>query len=314
MNHKTPTLWICLGLAVLIFIHSPAIALCTGVAISLIVGNSHSQFTANLAKYLLQAAVVFLGFGLQLNTILHVGLQSFSITAISITTTLALGLLLARSLKIDTHIALLTSSGTAICGGSAIAAMGPSIKANQHAIGVSLAVVFLLNAIALFIFPPIGKLVGLTQTQFGLWSALAIHDTSSVIGAASAYGPPALAIATTVKLTRALWIMPLSITCSKLVKNQNTQTNFPLFLLGFIAAASLRSYFPNQADFWQPLNALGQQLMILSLFFIGAGLTRQSLKIIRGKLLLMASLLWLITSSFSLILVKLNIYHLQPIT
>ena len=315
MKHKATIIWIALGLAALIFIHSPAIALIAGAAIALITGNSHTKLTSKLAKHLLKAAVILLGFGLQLSIILTVGLESIAITAISITTTLTLGLLLAKVLNINTHIALLTSGGTAICGGSAIAAIGPSIKADQHDIGVSLAVVFLLNGIALFIFPPLGKLLGLTQTQFGLWSALAIHDTSSVVGAAATYGPIALAIGTTVKLTRALWIMPVSLISSRLAKNSSAKTHFPLFLLGFLAAACLRSCFPDHIVCWQSLNNLGRQLMILSLFYIGTGITPQSLKIIRGKLLLMATILWLAISSLSLLLIKLNIcqLYLPPI-
>ncbi|QQE10574.1 putative sulfate exporter family transporter [Planctomycetota bacterium] len=304
MKYKKHAIWLVTGIGIAALVTSPAVALCLGTAASLVFGNRNREITGQFSKQFLQLAVILLGFGLQIGVILKVGFASLGITAVSITSTLLVGMLIGKWLKVDREIALLTSSGTAICGGSAIAAMGPSINASENAMGVSLAVVFLLNGIALFVFPPVGQLVGLTQNEFGLWSALAIHDTSSVVGAAATYGAGALAIGTTVKLTRALWIMPVSFIGTRLTNKRNARAKFPLFLLGFVLAAAIRSLFPDQDSWWLSLNHIGKQLMILALFFIGAGLTKESLKTIGGKVLVMAVALWMTVSVVSLALIK----------
>jgi uncharacterized integral membrane protein (TIGR00698 family) len=185
---------------------SPALSLLLGIALALTIGNPFVKESKTASKYALQAAVVGLGFGLDLMTVLRVGGEGFLLTFFTISATLALGMLLGRILKVERKAAMLIAAGTAICGGSAIAAVGPVIKANDEEMSVSLGTVFILNAIALLIFPMIGHAAKMGQTTFGIWAALAIHDTSSVVGAAASYGKEALAIATTIKLTRALWL------------------------------------------------------------------------------------------------------------
>ena len=310
MKNKACWYWLIGGICVTLATGSPAGALCIGAAVSLIWGNKQRSITGKFSKYILQWAVILLGFGLQIGVIMKVGYTSVGITALSISFTLATGLLLGKLLGVDEEITLLTSSGTAICGGSAIAAMGPAISASEGAMAMALAVVFLLNGIALFIFPPIGHMLNLTQSEFGLWSALAIHDTSSVVGAAATYGAGALAIGTTVKLTRALWIMPVSFAGTKLSKKGGAKAKFPLFLLGFIAAAAIRSMFPEQKGCWFNLTCIGKEMMVLALFFVGAGLTRETLKTIGGRVLAMAILLWVIVSITSLMLIKAGLLHI----
>ncbi len=277
-------------------------ALVLGAALSLIWGNPEAGFTGKLSKYLLQAAVVLLGFGLQLGMVLKVGASSLGLTFVSIAATLGLGFLLSRLFHVGRELTTLLSSGTAICGGSAIAAIAPAIGAGSANTAVSLAIVFLLNALALVIFPYVGQLLDLSQEAFGLWAALAIHDTSSVVGASAIYGPEALAVGTTVKLTRALWILPLSFLCSRLTRQQSG-AKWPWFLGGFLLAALLRSTFAEGAVWWDRLALGGRYLMVATLFLVGAGLTRESLRRIGVRPLLLAASLWLVVSLVSLVAV-----------
>jgi uncharacterized integral membrane protein (TIGR00698 family) len=212
---------------------------------------------------------------------------------------MTLGWLLGKWLDVDKDISTLISGGTAICGGSAIAAIAPAIGASQAHTAVAMAVVFLLNALALLIFPYIGHFFGLSQNAFGLWAAIAIHDTSSVVGAAAIYGTAALAIATTVKLTRALWILPLSFVTAKIHKS-NSGAKFPWFLLGFLIAAVIRSNFGDAEHVWNSFSGYGKHLMVATLFFIGGGLTREDLKKIGHRPLLKGVILWLVVSVLSL--------------
>jgi len=236
---------------------SPPLALAIGLVYGFAFENADNPGGKNLTKYLLQASVVGLGFGMDLHEVVHAGRSGFVYTALGITFSMILGLLLGHLLKVGSTSSLLISVGTAICGGSAIAAVGPIANASDEEMAVSLATIFILNSIALLIFPTIGWALHLSETQFGLWSALAIHDTSSVVGAAAKYGPLALAVGTTVKLARALWIVPLSV-ATAVVKRTKARIQWPWFILFFCLAAIFNTYFPAIFLFSHALFALGR--------------------------------------------------------
>jgi uncharacterized integral membrane protein (TIGR00698 family) len=290
--------WIVLAVIVAAVFRSPVIALLAGAAVALTAGNPRAESTGRAAKILLQAAVVLLGFGLEIGLVLRVGAGSIGVTLATILATLALGFALGRMFGVGREVTTLLGSGTAICGGSAIAAVAPAIGASPAATAVSLAVVFLLNAVGLVVFPPIGHWAGMDQDAFGVWSALAIHDTSSVVGAAAVYGERALQVATTVKLTRALWILPLALLCARFAGGRSG-AKFPWFLLGFLAAAVLASTLPGLETAWSLLARAGRFLMVVTLFLIGAGLTRASLRALGLRPLLMAGVLWVLVSAGS---------------
>ena len=271
------------------------IALVAGITFGITAGNPWGATTSSWSRRLLQASVVGLGFGMNLPELLKTGRDAFLYTAISISFTMLAGYLLGRAFKTPQRTSTLISFGTAICGGSAIAAMAPVIKAESEETGVALATVFTLNSIALILFPPMGHLLGMGQRQFGLWSALAIHDTSSVVGAAAAYGGLALAIGTTVKLTRALWIMPSALIAAWITKSGG-KTKFPLFIIGFIAAAAIKTALPQLDDLWQPLNSVAKQSLVVTLFLIGSGLTREVLGKTGIKPLAQGVSLWILVS------------------
>nr|WP_321501024.1 putative sulfate exporter family transporter [uncultured Dethiosulfovibrio sp.] len=306
---RNPISWLVVAFVLSALTSSPATGLCTGALLGLTVGNPARSSTSKAGKYLLQGSVVLLGFGLQIGVVLKVGSESLGITAISIGLTLGIGWLLGRALKVDRELSTLLSGGTAICGGSAIAAIAPAIGASGANTAVAMAVVFLLNGVALVIFPPIGHAFGLTQDQFGLWAALAIHDTSSVVGAGAAYGTVALALATTVKLTRALWIVPVSFVAARLHK-KDSSAKIQWFLVGFMAAALIRSLIPQADPAWTGLASLGKRLMTATLFLVGAGLTMEDLRKAGGRPLLCAILLWITVTTLSLILIKGNFISL----
>jgi len=274
---------------------SAPMALAAGIAFGITVGNPWGAATSTWSRRLLQASVVGLGFGMNLPELLKTGKDAFLYTAISISFTMAAGYLLGRFFKTPRRTSTLISFGTAICGGSAIAAMAPVIKADAEETGVALATIFTLNSIALLLFPPVGHLLGMGQRQFGLWSALAIHDTSSVVGAAAAYGGVALAIGTTVKLTRALWIMPSALLASWFTKSEG-KVKFPLFIVGFIAAATVKTMLPQFDQIWHPLNSVVKQSLVVTLFLIGSGLTREVLARTGIRPLAQGTVLWLIVS------------------
>ena len=274
---------------------SAPIALVAGITFGITAGNPWGAATSSWSRRLLQASVVGLGFGMNLPELLKTGMDAFLYTAISISFTMLAGYLLGRLFKTPQRTSTLISFGTAICGGSAIAAMAPVIKAESEETGVALATVFTLNSIALILFPPMGHLLGMGQRQFGLWSALAIHDTSSVVGAAAAYGGLALAIGTTVKLTRALWIMPSAMIAAWITKSGG-KTKFPLFIIGFIAAATIKTALPQLDNLWQPLNSVAKQSLVVTLFLIGSGLTREVLGKTGIKPLAQGVSLWIIVS------------------
>jgi uncharacterized integral membrane protein (TIGR00698 family) len=292
-------IWLAAAALLSILTSNPAWGLLLGSAAALSAGNPAAESTGKVSKKLLQIAVILLGFGMHLDTVIRVGLTSVWITMISISLTLIIGMTLGRMFGVERDLSLLLSTGTAVCGGSAIAAMSPSIGASQSDTGVAMAVVFLLNGAGLLIFPAIGRFFELSQQQFGFWAALAIHDTSSVVGAAAIYGAEALAIGTTVKLTRALWILPLAIGGAKLNRSES-KAPFQWFLIGFLAAAAARSLFPAFEAVWDLGSLAGKHLMTGTLFLIGAGLSRDKLKKIGFKPLFMAVTLWLIISILSL--------------
>ena len=291
--------WLSAAAVLSVLTPNPAWGLLLGSAAALSAGNHAAERTGKTSKTLLQAAVILLGFGMHFDAVIRVGLTSVWVTMISISATMLLGTFIGRLYGVQRDLSLLLSTGTAICGGSAIAAMSPSIGASQSDTGVAMAVIFLLNGIALFIFPYAGHLLGLSQEQFGFWSALAIHDTSSVVGAASIYGAAALAVGTTVKLTRALWILPVAMLGAKLNRSES-KPPFQWFLVGFLAAAAARSLLPSLEALWDFGSLTGKHLMTGTLFLIGAGLSRDKLKKIGFRPLFMAVTLWIIISLLSL--------------
>ena len=288
-----------LALAVLSFspLISPPIALLFGILFVNIFGKVLE--TDTFVKKLLQYSIVGLGFGINLNTAIEAGSQGFLFTVSTIALVMIFGLFLAKILKIDKTIAQLISAGTAICGGSAIAAVAPILKANNKQTSVALGIVFVLNAVALFIFPEIGHFFNLTQNQFGIWSAIAIHDTSSVVGAASKYGNEALQIATTVKLARALWIIPLAFLISIFTKSEG-KIKIPYFIGFFVLAILAGTYLPFLQNFNCIISEISRDTLKVALFLIGAGLSLQNLKNIGIKPLLLGIILWIFISSISL--------------
>lgn len=277
-----------------------ATALLAGIVFSLAFANPWPAETSAWSRKLLQCSVVGLGFGLSLPEIWQVGKSSIGYTIIGILLTLLLGSLLGRILGVRGNTSLLVSFGTAICGGSAIAAMAPVLTAESEDTAVSLATVFMLNSIALLAFPPVGSLLGLSQHSFGLWAGLAIHDTSSVVGAAAAYGPAALATATTVKLARALWITPCVMAAAALKKTSQKGV-VPLFIIGFLAAAGIRSLVPSLNGLWGNLAGIARQLLVVTLFLIGSGLSRGVLRKVGLRPLVQGVTLWVVVSSLTLL-------------
>ncbi len=270
---------------------TPALALASGTAFSLLWGNPLPRWSSAWSKRLLQIAVIGLGFGVGLPQVLREGAQSLVYTVPAIALALGAGWWLGRRLRVEGNTAHLISFGTAICGGSAIAALAPALKAGNEETAVSLATVFTLNAAALLLFPVFGRLLEMDQPAFGLWAALAIHDTSSVVGAAAAFGDEALRTATIVKLTRTLWIAPCVLAFAWL-RHSGRRVAVPLFIVGFLAAALASSALPGQAGLWAALARGARRLLTATLFFIGAGLTREVLRRVGLKPLLHGVALW----------------------
>jgi len=296
-------------LAVSVFV-SPAVALFAGIVLALFVGNPYGALSKKVSKYLLQAAVVGLGFGMNLHESLAAGKDGIIFTIVSVTGVMVIGYSIGRMMEILPKLSYLISAGTAICGGSAIAAVSPVVKADDNETSISLAVIFTLNAIALFIFPPIGEMLGLTQNQFGLWAAIAIHDTSSVVGAASIYGEEALKVATTVKLTRALWIIPLSIVSIFIFARQNrnqegekTKINIPWFIFLFILAMVINTYISLPEGLLEVIKVASHKALSVTLFLIGCGLSVASIKKVGFKPVLLGVILWIIISVVTLFVV-----------
>lgn len=282
------------------FVSSP-IALLMGFLLTNLLYNPFPNLSRQIVKWLLKLSVIGLGFGMDLNKSLEVGKEGLLLTIITISSTLILGYFIGKALKLDRVISYLIASGTAICGGSAIAAVSAVIKAKEKEISIALGVVFFLNALAIFVFPLLGHQLDLSQKDFGLWSAIAIHDTSSVVGAALAYGEEALNIAVTVKLSRALWIIPLSIFSMFLFKGKANSIKIPWFILLFVIAVIANSYLnlPDWMSFSIP--QISKQLLILTLFLVGAGLTFTSIKESGAKPIILGVSLWVIISIVSLV-------------
>ena len=278
---------------------SPAIALAAGIAFGLSLAHPFALESRDLSRLLLQASVVALGFGMDLHQVVHAGASGFAYTAVSIVSALALGTLLGRGLRVAPKASFLITCGTAICGGSAIAAIAPITKAGDEDMAVSLGTVFTLNAIALLAFPAIGFALHMTQTQFGLWAALAIHDTSSVVGAAAHYGPQALTVGTTVKLARALWIVPLALVTASVVKSK-TRIQWPWFILYFCLAAVANTYLHRLAPLFAVLSHLGRTGLTVTLFLIGTGISKATLRKVGVRPMLQGVVLWLVVAALSL--------------
>ncbi|MDB4902862.1 MAG: putative sulfate exporter family transporter [Mucilaginibacter sp.] len=279
---------------------SPALALLMGLIFAQFVGHPYPHLNHKATNLLLQVSVVGLGFGMNVHSAMQAGKEGILFTIASITGTLIFGYFMGRWLNIEKKTSYLISSGTAICGGSAIAAISPVIKAEEKQISVAMGCVFVLNSIALFIFPLIGHHLNLSQTQFGLWCAIAIHDTSSVVGAASKYGTHALEVATTVKLTRALWIIPVAFISTFVFKNKSQKISVPYFIGLFLLAMIAKTYIPVVSVISPLLISIAKAGLTLTLFLIGTGLSRKVLYAVGFRPLLQGVVLWVIISAIAL--------------
>lgn len=285
---------------------SPPIALALGLVLALAVGNPYLPETQKTTNYLLQISVVLLGFGMNLSNVIEAGKKGILFTVATIFGTLIVGSLLGKLLKVEEKTSSLISSGTAVCGGSAIAATAPAIRAGSNEISVALSAIFILNSVALFVFPLVGRALGLTDNQFGIWAAIAIHDTSSVVGAGAKFGGEALAIATTVKLARALWIVPVALLFAFLYRPKHGETRIkemiPWFIFLFILAIVIRTYAPLSMipSLFDSLVNIGRAGLTVTLFLIGASLTRETIKAVGFRPMLQSVLLWIMISLVSL--------------
>lgn len=282
---------------------SPPIALVLGIGVALFVGHPYLHLNNKATHILLQVSVVGLGFGMNVTSALEAGKQGFIFTVVSIFGTLILGYFIGKFFKIDKKTSYLISTGTAICGGSAIAAVAPVIKAEEKQISIALGTVFILNSVALIVFPIIGHALDLSQNQFGLWSAIAIHDTSSVVGAASKYGVEALQIATTVKLARALWIIPVAFISTLLFKNKGGKIKIPYFIGFFVLAMIVNTYSPFVQQFSHDITNIAKAGLTLTLFLIGSGLNKTLIKSVGIKPFIQGVLLWFVISLTALFVI-----------
>ena len=286
---------------------TPAIALLSGLIVAFTIGNPFVQHNKIFTKILLQASVVGLGFGMNLTEAMEAGKIGFVFTIFSIALTMGLGLLIGKLLKVNVETRTLVSGGTAICGGSAIAAIAPVIKAKDNDMTVALGTIFTLNVIALFIFPPLGNWLGMNDTEFGYWCAIAIHDTSSVVGAAAERSELALQIATTTKLIRALWIIPLTLIISVFYNKYNKKEGgkgkvaIPWFIFLYIIAMVIATYVPQGAELYTKTVGIARYGMIYTLFLIGSGLSWNSLKQVGARPILLGVILWVVISVVSAI-------------
>ena len=279
------------------------IALLLGLVIAIVFSNPCPKFNKKTSKYLLQVAVVCLGFNMNLQESLQSGADGMMFTIVSVVGVMVLGSLIGYWLHLNRKTSYLISSGTAICGGSAIAAVGPVLKADSNEMAVSLGVIFILNSVALFVFPPIGHLLDMTQTQFGTWAAIAIHDTSSVVGAGESYGEVALKAATLIKLTRALWIIPLAFVTMFIFRDKSGKVSIPWFIFIFVGAMLVNTYVALPAWFVESMVWVAKRGMVVTLFMIGASLSVSMIKSVGVKPLVLAVLLWIIISVSSLFVV-----------
>jgi uncharacterized integral membrane protein (TIGR00698 family) len=282
---------------------SPPLALTAGILFGFAFTHPYAVLSRTATRFLLQTSVVCLGFGMNLHEVLKAGRSGLFYTAMGIFLAMVLGLALGKWLQVAGNSSFLITAGTAICGGSAIAAVGPILQADEQEMAVSLGAVFILNSVALIIFPPIGNALHLSQSQFGLWAALAIHDTSSVVGATAKYGPQALVIGTTVKLARALWIIPLALLTAA-VKRSKTKILLPWFILFFCLAAVVNTYVASVSGAAHLLYTLGRLGLTATLFLIGTGLSRATVQQVGWRTLLQAVLLWIVIGCSSLYMIR----------
>jgi uncharacterized integral membrane protein (TIGR00698 family) len=282
---------------------SPPLALALGLLYGFSFAHPFRSESRTATKFLLQASVVGLGFGMNLHQVLRAGRSGFVYTALSIAFAMTIGLLAGRYLGVNKTASTLITVGTAICGGSAIAAVAPIIHADQEETAVSLGTVFILNSIALLIFPPLGWLLHLSQQQFGLWAALAIHDTSSVVGAAARYGAVALVVGTTVKLTRALWIVPVSISAA-MVKRSDSRIQWPWFIGLFCLAAVVNTYVTRFSGIWHGMSTIGKLGLTATLYLIGTGISRATVRQVGVRPMLQGVFLWIVVATTSLWLIS----------
>jgi uncharacterized integral membrane protein (TIGR00698 family) len=285
-------------------IAQPPVALALGIAVALAVGHPFPKQNSKWTKLLLQISVVGLGFGMNLGVVLEAGRDGLVFTAVSIVVVLVIGFLVGKWLRMERDTSHLISSGTAICGGSAIAAVGKVLDADDKEMSVSLGVIFILNSVALFLFPVIGHALEMTQQQFGMWAAIAIHDTSSVVGAATKYGADALAIATPVKLARTLWIVPLALLTAFLFHKKSAKLNVPWFVLFFVVASVVATYLPQHVAvpewIFSELYRTAKIGLTATLFLIGAGLSWTTIKTVGIKPLIQGVLLWILIALLAL--------------
>lgn len=294
-------IFVCLLLICLSGFITPPIALLLGILVANISGHPWLHLNHKIIRVLLQVSVVGLGFGMNVHNALLSGKEGFILTVATLFSTIVLGIILGKWLKTDVKTSHLISCGTAICGGSAIAAITPVIKSDEKQTSVALGVIFILNSIALFVFPMVGHWLQLSQEDFGLWCALAIHDTSSVVGAANKYGAEALQIATTVKLARALWIIPIVLLTSVLFKNKTSKIKIPYFIGLFILAMILNTFVPQISILSPYIVAVAKIGLTVTLFFIGSGLSSSVLLAVGIKPLIQGILLWTFIASLSLL-------------
>ncbi|KDM89919.1 YeiH family protein [Photobacterium galatheae] len=297
---RYPIFWLSALVCLVPIINSP-VALILGFSLATLGLVPTDIPIATITKQLLSAAIIGLGFGIQLDVALEASQSGLGLILASIVLTLLMGALLTRLFKMDKKTGHLIASGTAICGGSAIAAVSPAIQANSHQTSLALATVFILNSIALFIFPTIGHLLSLSQHEFGMWAAIAIHDTSSVVGAAGAYGDEALITATTLKLARALWIIPLAFLSALFFKSKENKLSVPMFILYYCVAIGIAHWLPQFKELYQVIFSLSKRVLVVCLFMIGAGITVQKLRAAGAKPLLLGVLLWLTIGCGSLL-------------
>lgn len=277
-----------------------AISLLAGILLAVTLGSPFKKFTKKVSKYLLQLSVIGLGFGMNLHSAIEAGKDGMLFTIVSVIGVMCLGVLLGKAFRLSRNNSYLISSGTAICGGSAIAAIAPIIDAGDDETTLSMATVFTLNAAALLIFPAIGHLLGMSQEQFGTWAAIAIHDTSSVVGAGAAYGEEALKVATTVKLTRALWIIPMAVATTFIFRKKGKKISIPWFILIFIIAMLANTYFGIPEAISAGIVTCSKHALSATLFLIGCGISVQSIRNTGIRPFALGISLWIIISAATL--------------
>ncbi|MHB1177698.1 MAG: YeiH family protein [Daejeonella sp.] len=279
-------------------------SLLLGLIFSIIIGTPFKDKVGSWGNYLLKTSVIGLGFGINIQVLLKSGKENAGVTTLFVLGVLGAGLLIGLLLKMDKMTALLIAIGTAICGGSAIAVVGSAMKANSNQMSISTGTIFLLNALALITFPTIGHWMGLSQEQFGVWAGIAIHDTSSVVGAATKFGDEALKVASITKMLRILWIIPV-LTILVMAFSENRRIfKVPAFIIGFVAASCLFSFVPSYGNIFISLYAISKQILVVSLFVISSGVSIVMLQQVGKKVLLQAALLWIIVSVIAMIFVK----------